>query len=296
MDRSNAAIIVAVIAVSFSSIFIRWSDAHPLAIAFYRLAFTTIMLLPFVLLWGKEEIKGIDKKEGTKLFAIGFVLSIHFAFWITSLEMTTVASSVILVTSHPMFVAIISYYWLKEKISTLNAVGIVVAFTGVIILSAGDLGVGRNNFMGDMYALIGAFAAGAYIMSGRVMRKKLSVVTYAFLVYGICTIFLLIFSIALKVHLYPLPGREYLLFVLMALIPGIMGHTVYNWSLKYVKASVVSVSLLGEPIGASILALAILGEIPEYMAIVGGAIILAGIYLAASKKFGLGEKKKSETN
>ena len=279
----NLALIIAIIAVSFSAIFIRWVDqAAPLAIAAYRLGFTTLIILPFAL-HQKEELFNIERRDFFIMVAIGVVLAAHFAFWITSIEETSVASSVILVTSHPLFVGLVAHYYFKEKLSLTNAIGIITAFSGIIILSAGDWGLGGTNFRGDMFALVGAFAAGTYILGGRQIRKGYSLFTYCLVVYGVCTIVLFVTCLFLAVPLTAFPSNDWILFILMALIPGILGHTVYNWTLGHVNASVVSVSLLGEPIGASVLAVILLSEVPTEYTVIGGAIVLIGIYLTYRK-------------
>jgi drug/metabolite transporter (DMT)-like permease len=281
--KNNLALIIAIVAVSFSAIFIRWVDeAEPLAIAAYRLGFTTLVLLPFAIGQRHEFLK-VERRDFGIMVMIGIVLAIHFAFWITSIEETSVASSVILVTSHPLFVGLISHYYLKEKLSLTNAIGIITAFSGIIILTVGDWGLGSTNFRGDMFALVGAFAAGTYILGGRQIRKRYNLITYVVIVYGTCTLALFATCLVLAVPLYSFPRNDWILFILMALIPGILGHTVYNWTLGYVKASVVSVSLLGEPIGSSILAVLLISEVPTIYTIIGGAIVLAGIYLTYRK-------------
>jgi len=282
---SNFAILVAVVAVSFSAIFIKWSDSHPFVIAFYRMGITCLMLFPLVMLEYRKELKSIDRKDLLTMVGIGVVLSVHFATWITSLTQTSVASSVILVTSHPLFVAIVSYYLFKEGLRKIGYIGILIAFSGIIVLSFGDYSKGGQNLSGDMLALAGAFAAGIYILGGRKLRKTVSLVPYVFIVYSICTLFLLSFCLMASAQLHPLPPREYQLFLLMAIIPTIFGHTLYNWALKYVKAQVVSVSLLGEPIGASILAYILLeNEVPTIFTFIGGALILSGIYITYSSR------------
>ena len=295
MRKSDLAIIIAVIAVSFASIFIRWSDAEPLAIAFYRLLFTTLLLLPFVLLKQREEIKSLDKKKVGLMLAIGLVLSFHFSMWITSLELTSVASSVILVTAHPILVGTVSHFVMKDKLSKLNFLGIFVAILGVIILTMGDFSGGPltgSRTLGNILAFLGGICAGIYILGGREMRKSVSVITYAFLVYLFCTVFLFVECMATSTKIFPLPANEYYLFLLMALVPGILGHTLYNWSLKHVTATVVSVSLLGEPIGSSILAVLLLGEMPSDWVLIGGPIVLAGILMASVRKRKRKRKKR----
>ncbi|MFO7619239.1 MAG: DMT family transporter [Thermoplasmata archaeon] len=286
MRKPELAIIIAVLACSFASIFIRWSDAEPLAIAFYRLLFTTLMLLPFVLLRKGGEFQKLGKKNVALMLGIGLILSFHFSMWITSLELTTVASSVILVTAHPILVGTISHFVMKDRLSRLNFFGIFVAVAGVMILTAGDFTGGPltgSATLGNILAFLAGICAGIYILGGRKMRRTISLVTYAFLVYLFCTIFLFIQCLAAGTKLFPLPANEYYLFLLMALIPGILGHTLYNWSLKHVTATVVSVSLLGEPIGSSILAVLILGEIPSNWVLIGGPIVLVGIVMASMR-------------
>lgn len=290
MRKPEYAIVIAVIAVSFSSIFIKWGyeeGLEPLAIAFYRLLFTTLLLLPFALIRQRTELKNIGGKRLAAIIGIGLVLSFHFSLWVTSLELTSVASSVILVTAHPILVGSISHFFMKDRLSRLNFAGIFVAVFGVIVLTYGDFeGVGSltgTSALGDILAFAAGVCAGIYILGGRRMRRNLPVITYAFLVYLFCTIFLLVFCLASGTSMGPLSANAWILLVLMALIPGILGHTLYNWSLKHVTATVVSVSLLGEPIGSSILAIILLSEIPTFYILLGGPFVLVGILLASMK-------------
>jgi drug/metabolite transporter (DMT)-like permease len=153
------------------------------------------------------------------------------------------------------------------------------------------MGLGGTNFRGDILALIGSIAAGIYILGGRKARRNVSLIPYVFIVYGICTLCLLIACIAVSATLYPLPIEEYELFIVMAIVPTILGHTMYNYALKYVKAQIISVSLLGEPIGSTILAMVLLNEAPPEFTVFGGALILPGIYLAY-----IGRKSKKEND
>lgn len=297
MRKPDLAILIAVIAVSFASIFIRWSDAEPLAIAFYRLLFTTLLLLPFVLVKRGQEIRNLGGKNLALMLGIGLVLSFHFSMWITSLGLTSVASSVILVTAHPILVGTVSHFFMKDKLSKLNFIGISVAITGVIVLTLGDFSSGPlsgSKTLGNILAFLAGICAGIYILGGRKMRRSTSIVTYAFLVYLFCTIFLFIQCLATSTKLFPLPANEYYLFLLMALVPGILGHTLYNWSLKYVTATVVSVSLLGEPIGSSILAILLLNEVPSSYVLIGGPIVLAGILMASMRAGKMKRKRRNQ--
>jgi drug/metabolite transporter (DMT)-like permease len=290
MRRPELAIVIAVVAVSFSSIFIRWGydeNLQPLAIAFYRLLFTTLLLLPFALMKQRTELRNIGGKRLAALIGIGLVLSFHFSLWVTSLELTTVASSVILVTAHPLFVGSISHFIMKDRLTKFNFAGIFVAIFGIVVLTYSDfegiVSLSGTSALGDILAFSAGICAGVYILGGRKMRREMPLITYAFLVYLFCTLFLLFGCLLTSTPLAPLSNEALILLVLMALIPGILGHTLYNWSLKHVTATVVSVSLLGEPIGSSLLALLLLGEELTAYVLLGGSFVLAGILMTSMK-------------
>lgn len=273
-----AGLLVAIIGISFAAIFIRWSESSALVIATYRMAFATIILLPFALTYAREEVMGLKKKDVGYLVLIGGLLAVHFVAFIASLDLTSVASSTILVTSHPLMVGLIGYWVLKEGRSSTGA-GLVLGFLGVVLISLGDLS--GQTFAGDMLAILGAVMAGAYILMGRVFRKRISLITYVFLVYLSCTIVLLVASVFSGEALWPVPQQEILLFLALAVVSTILGHTLFNWSLRYVSAALVSISFMGEPVGATILAFFLLSENPPVTAIIGGAMVLLGITLTA---------------
>ena len=288
MQRHALGLLVSIIAVSFASIFILSCEAPPLSIAFYRLLFTTLLLVPLILVRKKtrEELHSLPRKTLLYMIVIGVILAAHFSFWITSLKMTSVASSVILVTAHPVLVAPVSFYFLKEKLSAVNALGIAISLAGVGVLVIGNYGFTSFNldtFEGNILAMLGGVAAGLYILGGRTLRKTVSTVTYAFVVYAVGTISLFVICLSFSAPVYQLSTNDYTIILLMAVVSGIFGHTLYNWSLGYIRASVMSVALLGEPIGSSLLAYAIpwIHQEPSVFTIVGGAIILMGIYLTS---------------
>ncbi len=269
---------LAIAAASFAAIFIRFSDVHPIAIAFYRMLFSTLILLFFIPSHIKE-IKALTKKEWIIVITTGFFLAIHFAAWISSLEYTTVASSVILVSAHPLIVAWIGGWYLGERAPPKIYVGIGIALMGVTLMAYSDYSISEWALFGDVLAILGMFAMAGYILRGRKVRQETSLVAYAFLVYLTSTIFLGFFSLGSSTSFTIYPMREYIIFLALAIIPTMFGHTVYNWALKYVRARLVSISLLGEPIGSSILAFFLLQEIPPRLSILGGVITLFGIYL-----------------
>ncbi len=271
---------LAVISVSFAAIFIRWSDSHPITVAFYRMLFSSAILLVFLPPY-IPHIKRFEKREWLTLITTGLFLAVHFAAWISSLDYTSVASSVVLVTAHPIVVAWISSWYLGEKTSSRAYLGIGLGLVGVFVMTFSNYRVSGWAFIGDMLAIVGMLAFAGYLLRGRKLRQDMPVVPYAFMVYLFSTLFLGIFSIPFSASFAIYPMEEYLLFFALALVPTIFGHTLFNWTLKHVKARVVSVSLLGEPIGSSVLAFLILKETPPRLTLVGGAITLFGIYMCA---------------
>ena len=278
----NLALFISIIAVSTASILVRMSKGPPLVIATYRMLFSTLLLLPFFLRFdGYRKLTSMSARGVASLMGIGVVLAIHFASWITSLSFTTVASSAIFVHIDPIFVAVVSHFFLKEKVTKRMVAGIIIAFIGVTVIAVGDAGIGELNLYGDLLALIGGVMLGIYILGGRVVRRNLDLTSYVTPVYATASLVLVLMSLISGTPLTGYPVNEYVLFFAIALVPMIFGHTVYNWALRYVSAPLVSMSLLGEPVGASILAIMFLDEVPSLMVLLGGVVTLAGILICA---------------
>lgn len=288
--RAYGAIPIAVLSVSFASIFFRWSESDPLVKAFYRLAIAAAILAPLVLIHHGRNL-GIARRDMALMALTGAVLAVHFGTWVTSLNLTTVASSTLLVSVHPLLVGLLSHFVLRERIGRRRALGIALGLAGVATVVLGDHRGGTHGLLGDLLALAGGFMAGFYILAGRRLRQRLDLLPYAFTVYAFGALALLVFlgvGGALALGPGPLPsggghglGTELLLFLALAVVSSIGGHTLYNWALKHLPASVVSLSLLGEPLGASLLAFLILAERPGDYVFIGGPIILLGIFLAS---------------
>ncbi len=277
---SKAAIPVAMIAVSFAAVLIRLSGSHPFTIAFYRMFFATLILSPFIY-FNSEEIRTITRYEWGVLIFTGIFLAVHFASWISSLFYTSVVSSVVLVTSHPLVVTWVSGWYLGEKSDKKAYLAILLSIFGIAVMALSNYRVERWSLFGDLLAIVGMLAFAGYIIRGRQMRRTMSTATYSFVVYGIASLVLgvlmIFFGDGITIH----PRREYLLFLSLAVVPTIFGHTLYNWALKFVRARMVSVSLLAEPVGATLLAFIILNEVPPYMTVVGAAITLAGVLICS---------------
>jgi drug/metabolite transporter (DMT)-like permease len=278
----NLVMLVSIVAVSTASILIRWSDAPAVIIAMYRMLISVAMLLPFFIMNdGVRKIRAIGPRGLLGLIGVGVVLALHFASWITSLGLTSVASSVIFVHIDPIFVAVVSHFFLKERINRRVLAGIIISLVGVVIIAMGDAIVSESSLRGDLLALLGGLMLGIYLLGGRMFRKDLDLTTYVVPVYSSAALSLVFMSLLTGAPLTGYASREYLLFFLIALVPMIFGHTLYNWALRYVPAPVVSVSLLGEPVGASILAIVLLNEVPSGQVLIGGVVTLAGILLSS---------------
>lgn len=289
-----------IMAVSTSSIFIRYAqlEANSLVIAAYRLTIAAFILIPFALIKKKQELSNLKRSDLILALISGFFLSIHFAAWITSLEYTSIASSVVLVSTTPLWVAIFSPITIKEKVPKQLLIGLIIALIGTVVISLSDLCTIKSGiicpslsdltkgraFIGDILALIGSWMGAGYILIGRKLRSKISTVSYITLVYGIAAIFLILFAILSGQRFFGFSSQTYIFFILLAIIPQLLGHSSFNWALGYLSAVFISISLLGEPIGSSILGYIIFSETPSPLNLFGAILILIGIIIALLKK------------
>lgn len=273
---------VALAAISTSAILIRLSDAPSLIKAFYRSLFTTVLLLPLVPAY-RTELAEISRRDGVFAIASGAALAVHFATWFESLEWTSIAASVTLVQTQPIFVAIAAWAILDERLTWKMGVGIGVALAGSVVMSGGGFigtdAVGANPVWGNFLAVIGALMAAGYVLTGRSLRQRISLVPYVLIVYSVATLGLFTFAMASGLSVTGYPTHEWVLFLAMAIGPGLFGHTLINWALKFVESTVVSVSLLVEPLGSAVLALIVFFEVPSLWTIAGGGVVLTGIFL-----------------
>jgi drug/metabolite transporter (DMT)-like permease len=284
VKKYDVGLFVAIVSVSFSAVLIVSTETAPLTIAFYRLLFTTALLSPFLLMQRyRREFQQLKRGQLYTMVGIGIILAGHFAFWVSSLEKTSVASSVILVTAHPALVTPLAAYMLKERYSRINVAGISLSMIGVFILVLGNYSLEAMTLEGNLLAVLGGVAAGLYILGGRSMRNAVSTPIYALTVYSVAASILLVLCLAFQRPLVSVSTRDIEIIFLMAVGPGILGHTLYNWSLGYVRAGVASVALLGEPLGSAFLAFVLpwINQVPSEFTITGGCLILLGIYWAS---------------
>ncbi|NLJ75211.1 MAG: DMT family transporter [Firmicutes bacterium] len=266
-----------VLAISCAAILIRLAEAAPPVIAFYRMAFSTLMLAPAA--WIELRRSSLTKRQVGLMAVAGVFLALHFLLWMTSLEYTSVTSSVVLVTTQPLFVSIFSALILKEVPPRQVWYGLGLAIAGSAVIAFGQGGGGESRLLGNMMALGGAVMAASYFLVGRVVRRDVSLAAYSAVVYGFSAAVLGLFVLIQGLPLTGYPSSTWWSLFLLALFPTVIGHTALNWALKYLPTPLVSVSILGEPLGASVLAYFILQEIPAWGELAGGILILAGILL-----------------
>lgn len=279
MINPYMAVLMGVLAVSFSALFVRLSEAPALIIATYRLLFTFLILAPFTIANNRRELAQLSRKQILLACASGVFLALHFATWFTSLKYTSLASSVVLVTTQPIFVVIGSYLFFHEQVSTKALWGGALAMIGSIYIGATDFQVGGDALLGDLLALTAAMLVSGYLLIGRKLRANVHLSAYTFVTYGASSITLIVASLLTKTPFGPYPAKEWLLFGALAVVCTIGGHTVFNWALKYVQASVVAVSVLGEPLGAILWAIIFLNEVPTWRQSMGGLLILLGLFV-----------------
>ncbi|MBN2899682.1 MAG: DMT family transporter [Clostridia bacterium] len=272
-------VLVGVLFVSFSSILSKIATAPPLIIATYRLGFSTLIMLPIFLRQERDIASKMTPRLWLLCIASGIFLALHFSTWLTSVKMTSIASSTVLVNTHPIFILLGTFFITKENVSKKAVISIIIALIGSIVITLSDAGVEGHNLTGDFFAIAGGFFVAGYMLIGRKVRQHISVTAYTFIVYACCTLTLLLFDGIAKAPLLGYPKSDYLIFLSLAVFCTLMGHSVFNWALAYLNPTFVSTSILGEPVFATLLAFALLKEQPALLQLVGGGLILLGISL-----------------
>ena len=294
------AIVIAIVAVSTSSIFVRFAqrEAPSIVIAALRLGFAVAAIAPFAIIRYRSELRKLTRHELLLATLSGGCLAIHFAAWITSLEYTSIVSSVVLVSTAPLWVGLLSPLFLKEALTRPVLIGMLLALLGGTVIALGDScqidhGLVCPSFsgflrgealLGNFLALVGAWALAGYLMIGRSLRGGMSLVPYIFLVYGAAAVALFAAMFASGQSPTGLSGMTYVWILLLALVPQLIGHSTFNWILRHVPVTLVAITMLGEPIGSAVLAYFILQEIPASLTIFGGLLILTGIYISSRKQ------------
>ncbi len=271
------AVMVGVLAVGAAAIFIRLAEAPALGIAFWRCALGALALLPLAAFNRESMPKG-------RLLWIGAVsgvaLGAHFGTWIASLEYTSVAASVVLVSTTPVFVAVAAYLLLGERTSALSFGGIVLAIAGTAVIAGGEHTSDGAAFFGNVLALVGAVTMGVYVLIGRSLRTAgVGALSYSIIGYSAAALALLLVAFPSGVQLWGYSATTWFWLFVITLGPQLLGHTVLNWALEYVRASIVSGAILAEPVIAALLAWLVLSERPGLWTVLGGLVVLVGLYL-----------------
>ncbi|RLL42948.1 DMT family transporter [Oceanobacillus piezotolerans] len=272
----NIALLVSIIAISFSAIFVKWSDAPATISSMYRMIFAAIIMLPIV--WKKRgEFQHMTKKDWRLLLFSGSFLALHFALWFGSLKLTTVASSTIILALQPIIAVIGGFIFYKERTTASAVTTMFIAVIGVMMIGWGDLALSGQAILGDILSFLSVIAVVGYLLIGQNVVKKLSHWIYSFTVFLIAGIVLIIYNLLTNVPLTGYDSKEFGIFFLLAIVPTI-SHVINNWLLNYINTTTISMSILGEPVGASTLAFIMLGEQLTSLQVAGGVVVLGGVF------------------
>lgn len=281
------ALVLAVSAVSTGALFVRLADAPALTVAFFRCLFATAILGAIGARACRVEWPKLSRRELWIALGTGLALAVHFASWISSLSYTSVASSLVIVNTTPLWVALLSPFLSHDRVRRGTWLGMAVSVLGCIVIGAADARSSGGGFeltgsalWGDFLALIGAWMASLYMLAGRRLRAVLTLFPYVTLCYGTAACFLLLFALFSGAPLAGHAPATYAWLVALAVVPQVIGHTSYNYSLRYVSAALTSVVTLGESVGAALLAWIFLDETPGTLQLAGGVVVIAGVLLA----------------
>ena len=272
-------IVVGVIGISLSSIFVKFSTAPSAVTAAYRLLWTVLLMTPVTLgkKTNRQELLATNKKAFLLSCLSGVFLAIHFTLWFESLRHTTVASSTTIVCTEVIWVSLGYCLFLKGKLPGKAVCAIAVTLVGSALIAFADSTAGEAHLYGDILSLMAAVAVAAYVLIGRVVREKLSTTVYTYIVYSACAVVLLLMCMIQGNDLLGYGYSAAIVGLLLAIFSTILGHSIFSWCLKYFSPSFVSASKLCEPVVAAILAGFLFGEVPEFLQLLGGALILGGV-------------------
>jgi drug/metabolite transporter (DMT)-like permease len=278
-ERGYGLLILAVLCVSVGSIFVRLAGAPALAVAFNRIFLASLVVAPFAAPSLVRAWPAVSARHRLVLLASGVSLGVHFATWIASLSFTSVAASVLLVNTAPLFTLFFSWWFLGERASTAVLIAMGVALTGAALIAAGDWDGGTASLKGAVLAVAGAVTLSLYHVIGRGLRDALPLPAYVLGVWATAAATLAVLAAAARVPVFGYPRRTFGLFLALAVVPTVIGHGLVNRSLRRIPAPTVGLFLLGEPIAAAILAYAVFGETPGALTIAGGVLVLTALAL-----------------
>lgn len=268
---------ISIVAISFAAIFVKWSDAPATVLSMYRMILATLFLLPVVWI-RRAEFRHVTGREWRLLAFSGVFLALHFALWFGSLKLTTVASSTIILALQPIVSLIGGFLVFRERTTRAALLTMFVAVVGAVMIGWGDFGLSQAAILGDILSFLSVIAVVGYLLIGQSAVKKVSHWIYSFSVFGFAGITLVLYNLIAGVSFTGYSGQDWGIFLLLAIVPTI-SHMINNWLLKYVNATTISMSILGEPVGATLLAVWLLGERLTGWQLVGGVLVLSGVFL-----------------
>ncbi|MDF2946213.1 MAG: EamA/RhaT family transporter [Bacillales bacterium] len=273
---------ISIIAISFAAIFVKMANTDPSITSMYRMWLSSAILLPFVYI-KRKEIPKIDKKVWLGLFLSGIFLSFHFVLWFSSLEYTSVASSTMILATQPIISLLFGFFLYKERTNLSSVISMCVAIFGVCFIGFGDIGFSDKALFGDFLSFLSVIAVVGYLLFGQNIVKGLSHWIYTFFVFFFSSIVLTIYNLFKGLELTGYNAYDWKIFILLAIVPSV-AHIINNWLLNYVNATTISMSILGEPVGASILAYIFLHEVLSITQIIGGMFVLVGVWTFLMKQ------------
>lgn len=274
-------IVAASVMVSFSAIFLRWSDSPSMTMVFYRMLISAAIIIPFALLKSNKETNAATKKDLILAIFSGAVFAVHLAAYFESLKHIPIASCLVITDTAVFFVALFMLFF-GETVSKKGWLVMAVAFAGCVMISAGDM-TGENGLIGDLLALLSSLMFAVYAIIGRRVRSRMSTLAYTSVLYSSAAVTSLVIVCLDDVSSLACGPKDFFLAACLAVFCTILGHTVYNWGLKYEKASFVAITTLLEPVFGTILGLIIFSEIPGILVIIGSVVVLAGVYLFSAE-------------
>jgi len=278
-------LIVGMIAISFSPILVRYSDAAVSVQGMYRMLFTVLLMLPF----GTRQLRTlhtISGKDWMLLASAGFFLALHFLLWMESLSFTSIASSTIILSLEPVFVMIGAYFVFKDRLSRFGMIGLSVALIGAICVGSGDIGLSSEAFKGDMLSLLGTLAVAINMLLAKQILTRVPSYLYSLIVFTVSFICFALYNLTMGFNLTNYPLNEWTIFILLAIVPTVFGHMIFNWLLQYVKPTTISITVFAEPVGASLLGMLLFKEMVTTFQLIGGAFIIIGMLLYMRTEYG----------
>ncbi|WP_240489237.1 DMT family transporter [Cohnella thermotolerans] len=271
-------LIVGMLAISFAPILVRYSNAPVSVQGMYRMLFTVALMLPF----GAKQLGSVRKisvKDWLLLGAAGFFLALHFLLWMASLSYTSIASSTIILSLEPVFVMIGAFFLFKDRLNRRGVIGMAIAFAGVVLVGSADSGVSRSAVLGDSLSLLGTLAIVFNMLIAKRILTRVPSYLYSLIVFAVTFFCFWAYNLVCGISVTDYPPREWLVFALLAVVPTVFGHMIFNWLLQYVKPTTISMTVLAEPIGSSLLGMLLFREMIGGLQLTGGAFVILGLIL-----------------